>query len=112
MKGHIATSESDLAAATLSTTSGQGLLHSRKHFVPSTKTTMEHPKRNIAAGYRPFSRRVGLRYSAQVLLNSLPLLLADIFTLTATIIASRLLFYYLKWPVGIDVTACLVPITV
>jgi Undecaprenyl-phosphate galactose phosphotransferase WbaP len=112
VKGQIATSESDSASAALSTAVGQGLFQSRKRFVATAESESQEPTREARKGYRVFSRRVGLQYGAQVMLNSLPLLLADIFTLTATIMASRLLFHYLKWPVGIDVTACLVPIAV
>lgn len=112
MKGQTATSDSDLGIATLNTTVGQGLFQSRKRFVPDVEDESHESSRHAPKGYRAFSRRVGLRYGAQVLLNSLPLLLADIFALTATILASRVLFFYLKWPVGIDVSACIVPIAV
>jgi Undecaprenyl-phosphate galactose phosphotransferase WbaP len=71
---------------------------------------MEDPKRNVAAGYRPFSRRVGLRYSVQVLINSFPLLVADVFAITATIAAVRLIFIRLNLRDGMDVSSYLVPI--
>ena len=59
---------------------------------------------------RAFSRKVGYQYSWQVIINSLPLLISDILTITATIAACRLLSKLLGIEVGIDVSACLLPI--
>ncbi len=112
MKGQIATSESDLGTATLSNTVGQGLFQSRKRFVADVESESDESSRHATTGYRVFSRRVGLRYGSQILLNSLPLLLVDIFTLTATITACRILFHEFGWGVGMDVSAVLVPIAV
>src|SRR4029078_3895403 len=58
------------------------------------------------------SRRVGLLYSVQVLLNSLPLLLVDVFALTATIAFVRLIFIQLHLRDGMDVSSYLLPIAV
>jgi Undecaprenyl-phosphate galactose phosphotransferase WbaP len=65
-----------------------------------------------AAGGEPhtFTRKVGLRYVVQSLANSAPLALADLIVLTVTISACRYLFHYVGLRVGIDVSACLVPI--
>ncbi len=112
MKGQIITSDSEGSAAALSASVGQGLFQTRKRFAPAVESELHDSSQHAATRYRVFSRRVGLRYGAQVLSNSLPLLLTDIFTLTATIMACRILFHYLQRPVGIDVTACLVPITI
>jgi ABC-type multidrug transport system fused ATPase/permease subunit len=58
-----------------------------------------------------FTRRLGIRYIAQSLVNSLPLLLVDVLVLASTIAACRLLFHYVGWKVGIDVSAYLIAIT-
>ncbi len=55
-------------------------------------------------------RKVGAGYSFQVLVNSLPLLAVDILVLTAIIAACRVTFVQLGFGVGIDVSACLLPI--
>jgi Undecaprenyl-phosphate galactose phosphotransferase WbaP len=73
---------------------------------------MEDPKRSIAAGYRPFSRSVGLRYSIQVLFNSVPLLLVDVFALTATIAAVRFVFIQMHLRDGMNVSSYLFPIAI
>jgi Undecaprenyl-phosphate galactose phosphotransferase WbaP len=59
---------------------------------------------------KAFTRKVGAQYLFQVLGNSLPLLLVDILTLTATIIAVRLVSGQFN-PMRFDVSAFLVPIT-
>lgn len=112
MKGQITTSDSDSGIATLGATVGQGLFQSRKRFAVGAETESDESASGAAKESRVFSRQVGFRYGAQVLLNSLPLLLADIFTLTATILVCRLGFFYWGRQVGIDVTACLVPMAV
>jgi Undecaprenyl-phosphate galactose phosphotransferase WbaP len=50
------------------------------------------------------ARKVGFRYSLQVLLNSLPLFLVDILALTATVAVCRLAFFQLGISVGVDVS--------
>ena len=112
MKGQTVKGGGELGTATISGTVGQGVFQSRMRFVPTAETTVEDSRRNIAAGYRPFSRRVGLRYSIQVLLNSLPLLLVDVLALTATIVAVRFVFIQLKLQDGMDVSSYLLPIAV
>jgi Undecaprenyl-phosphate galactose phosphotransferase WbaP len=86
---------------------GQGLFHSRKRFAQAEESSAKETTRSVTAGYRPFSRRVGLRYSLQAVLNSLPLLLVDIAALTATIAAVRLIFIRLHLQDGIDVSSYL-----
>lgn len=111
MNGQTATSESEPDAATLGAAVGPGAFFSRKHFVPTAESTMDESRRQFAAGYRPFSRRVGLRYSIQVLRNSLPLLLVDVLALTTTIVVLRFLFIKLNLRDGIDVSSYLLPIS-
>ena len=50
--------------------SGRAFIPFAKRFVPTAESTMEESRRNVLAGYRPFSRRVGLRYSIQVLYST------------------------------------------
>jgi Undecaprenyl-phosphate galactose phosphotransferase WbaP len=57
-----------------------------------------------------FNRKVGGHYIFQTLVNSLPLLLVDILTLTATIIACRFAWGQFD-PMRFDVSAFLIPIT-
>jgi len=61
---------------------------------------------------RPFTRTVGLHYTVQVLLNSLPLLLVDVLTLTATIAICRFAFRQLGLPVGANIAEALIPIAI
>jgi Undecaprenyl-phosphate galactose phosphotransferase WbaP len=61
-------------------------------------------------GGQVLSRKVGIQYTVQVLLNSLPLLVVDIFALTATIAACRILFHKLGIVVGVDVSDSLIAI--
>jgi hypothetical protein len=77
VKGQTAGNSGELGTATIGAAVGQGLFHSRRRFVASVDDSVElaeESRQQFAAGYRPFSRRVGLRYSVQVILNSLPLL--------------------------------------
>lgn len=60
---------------------------------------------------RIHSRKAGFEYVFQTLVNSLPLLLVDIFSLTATISVIRIAFFKLGIPVGVDVSDSLVAIT-
>jgi len=110
VKGQTATSEGELSTAMLGAPVGQGVFSSRNRFVPTAEGTMDESRAQTPAGYRPFSRRVGLRYSGQVLLNSLPLLLVDVLTITATIVIIRFLFIKLNLKDGIDVSSYLLPI--
>ena len=59
---------------------------------------------------RVFTRKLGLGYILQVTLTSLPLLIADIFALTATIAVWRILFHKIGITVGIDVSDSLIAI--
>jgi Undecaprenyl-phosphate galactose phosphotransferase WbaP len=70
-----------------------------------------YTQRDFAADQRAFSRRVGLRYSIQVILNSLPLLAVDVLSLTATIAACRIVAHQFGLHVGVDVSDFLIPIT-
>ena len=78
--------------------------------MPSGSDVEESGVHDVVVGQRAFSRRVGIQYSLQVIINSLPLLLMDILAMTATIAACRILFFRLGISVGIDVSNCLLPI--
>jgi len=82
---------------------GQGLFPSRKRLASAEESGEQVLVRETGAGYRPFSRRVGFRYSLQAVLNSLPLLLVDIFALAGTIAVVRIIFLRLNLRDGIDV---------
>jgi Undecaprenyl-phosphate galactose phosphotransferase WbaP len=113
VKGQTATSGSEMGSVALGGAVGQGLFQSHKRYAPTAESTMESAedsRRNIALNFRPFSRRVGVRYSIQVLINSLPLLLVDVVALTATIAACRFLFFQINIRDGMDVSAYLLPI--
>jgi Undecaprenyl-phosphate galactose phosphotransferase WbaP len=112
VKGQTIESVEELGATTLGTVAGKGLFHSRKRFTPTGESTTDESRRDTSAAYQPFSRRVGAWYSLQVLLTSLPLLLVDIFALTATIVACRLAFHATGLWIGLDVSAYLMPIAV
>lgn len=101
----------DIATATLSAAgTGRGLFQSRMRYSPSAGDAVESGQHEIVAARRVFSRRVGLQYSLQVILNSLPLLMIDMLALTATIAACRFVYFKLGIAVGIDVSNCLIPI--
>jgi Undecaprenyl-phosphate galactose phosphotransferase WbaP len=111
LKGQTATNRGELGAATLgAAVGGGGIFHSKLRFSPLLADTREESRRDAAPAHRPFSRRIGPRYTFQVLIHSLPLLLVDVFALTATIAAIRIAFYKFGLGVGIDVSASLVPI--
>lgn len=110
MKGQTAATGGEAGTVTLGGSVGQGLFHSRRRFAAPGGTATEESRREVLAGYRPFSRRVGGRYSIQALLTSLPLLLVDVSVLTATVVAVRLLFIRVGLQDGIDVSGYLLPI--
>jgi Undecaprenyl-phosphate galactose phosphotransferase WbaP len=89
---------------------GQGLFQSRKRVVSAEDSDVGDSGELLATGYRPFSRRVGVRYSLQVLFNSLPLLFTDIFILTATITVCRFFFLQFGLPISLDISASFLPI--
>ncbi len=59
---------------------------------------------------RAVTRKVGVQYTFQVLANSLPLLLVDVLTLATAIFICRTAFHQLGFSIGIDLSACLLPI--
>ncbi len=90
---------------------GRGTFHSSLHYTPDSIETDESGEHVVQVSQRAFSRRVGFRYSMQVILNSLPLLAADILAITATIGICRVIFYKLGFvSVGMDVSECLLPV--
>lgn len=110
LKGQTATSESDLSSVTLGAHVGKGLFHTRSRYVTAAETTLVEPRRHLATEYRPFSRRVGLRYSIQTLANSLPLVAVDVLALVSTVVACRFLFFWLNIRDGINVSSWLLSI--
>ncbi len=111
MKGQTAATGGEAGNVTLGGAVGQGLFQSRRRFAAPAETTTEESRRDVAVGYRPFSRRVGVHYSIQAALTSLPLLAVDLFVLTATIAAVRLFFIHINLRDGIDVSGYLLPIS-
>ncbi len=91
---------------------GGGVFHPGLRFESLVADAHDESRSGTGAVQRhAFTRRVGFRYSIQVLLNSLPLLLIDILVLTATIAACRTVFMYFKFGIGLDVSEGLIPIT-
>lgn len=109
MKSETETSQGDGGTALLSGGVGRGVFqsHLRHASVDDPAASGEF---HAAEAQRVFSRHVGARYSTQILLASLPLLIADVFVMTATIAACRIIFSRLGIVIGIDVSACLLPI--
>lgn len=87
---------------------GRGMFQSHLHFNPvvADEESGEHV---VVLGQPVFSRRVGLRYSTQVLLASVPLLLVDMVAIVFTIAACRFITLEAGIRLGIDVSATLVP---
>ncbi|HEX3599574.1 MAG TPA: hypothetical protein VHU84_05490, partial [Lacipirellulaceae bacterium] len=113
MKGQTETAGGDVGTATLGASGvGRGMFQSGFHHSLDVvaEESGEHPV--ISAGQHAFSRRVGAWYSLQVVINSLPLLLHDIFAMTATIAICRWISFKIGMQVGIDVSACLLPIAI
>jgi len=113
VKGQTEAAEGEAGTATLSASGvSWGFLQSRLRDAPTESDVEQSGPQIAAAGWRAFSRRVGFHYSLQVMANSLPLLIADLFTITATIAACRIISKALGIDVGIDVSASLLPIAV
>lgn len=89
---------------------GGGPSHARFRFI-NPRTRADAALNDEARGEpNTFTRKVGLRYVVQALANSAPLAVVDLIVLTVTISACRYLFHYFGLRVGIDVSACLIPI--
>ena len=111
MKGQTETVGSDSGTATLSAASvGRGVFQPRVCVSQSESEVDDSGAHAVIAGHRAFSRRVGLKYSLQVMLHSLPLLLCDVCALAFAIGALRLLSKQLDFQVGIDVSGSFLPI--
>lgn len=112
MKGQTEVGRGETGTALLGGTfSRGGVFHSRVRYSSMMEQSKLDDQDEAVAGHRIFTRKVGLQYVVQAMLNSLPLLLVDILALTATIAACRILFHQFHYAVGIDVSACLIPIT-
>jgi Undecaprenyl-phosphate galactose phosphotransferase WbaP len=105
-------SEVELSTATFGAALGQGMFQSHKRFLSATESATDGARTGAVAGYRAFSRRVGFWYSLQVIVNSLPLLLADIVGLTAPLVACYFAFGAAGISMGLDISSCLVPIAI
>jgi Undecaprenyl-phosphate galactose phosphotransferase WbaP len=111
VKREIETIEGDVGTAILSAGMGRGTFQSTLRYVPESTALDESGEQVLPLNQRAFSRQVGFRYSLQVILNSLPLLIADIVAITATIGICRIIFYKLGFvSVGMDVSECLMPV--
>lgn len=87
-----------------------GLSHARFRYLNPADRLPETAPSESGERPRTFSRKVGAAYLLQALVNSAPLVLGDLFVLTATISACRYLFHYFNFAVGIDVSSSLLPI--
>jgi Undecaprenyl-phosphate galactose phosphotransferase WbaP len=77
---------------------------------PAPEQSLTDVEGESAPPTQTYSRRLGAHYVWQVFLNSAPLVVVDMFVLTATIIACRYLFHVLNFSVSIDVSSFLIPI--
>jgi Undecaprenyl-phosphate galactose phosphotransferase WbaP len=111
VKGQIEAEVSESATALIGTHVPRGgVSHSRVCYGTLDDDAQNASMEQRAEGNKASTRRVGPHYLFQLLLNSLPLLLVDILTLTATIIGCRLLWGQFD-TTRIDVSAFLIPIT-
>ena len=113
MKDQTESSGDDIGTATLSASGvGRGMFQSHLRYNPTTGDAEDSGQHIAPAGSRAFSRKVGVRYSLQVISNSLPLLLMDVFALTATIAAVRFVFLQFGLNPGLDISNSFLPIAV
>jgi Undecaprenyl-phosphate galactose phosphotransferase WbaP len=111
VKRETETIEGDVGTAILSAGMGRGTFHSTLRYATESTELDESGDHVLPLNQRAFSRHVGFRYSLQVILNSLPLLVADILAITGTIGVCRIIFYQLGFrSVGMDVSECLMPV--
>jgi Undecaprenyl-phosphate galactose phosphotransferase WbaP len=111
VKGQTEAVGGDVGTATLSAGVGRGMFNSGVHYATDIAETEQSGEHTQPKSQRAFSRRVGAQYSLQVILNSLPLLIADILAITATIGIFRVIFFKLGVvSVGMDVSECLLPV--
>jgi len=103
-------SSRDAGTAVFGAGTASGVFHAPVRRQAAAQESVADNEANAGISERVHTRRVGVQYAAQVLSNSLPLLLVDIFALTATISACRLLFFKLGIPVGVDVSDSLIAI--
>jgi len=102
----------ETATATIGAGLWRGSLYrSGVPYVPATLEKQQSDSK-VDLGIRPeaFTRTVGAQYVVQSWMNSLPLLIVDLLTLTATVTICRFLFQQLGIVVGIDVSSGLLPI--
>jgi Undecaprenyl-phosphate galactose phosphotransferase WbaP len=100
----------DVGTALFGTGTARGVFHAPVRCQMSAHDSPANGGMDPAINDRVHTRKVGIQYVFQALLNSLPLLLVDIFALTATISACRMAFFKLGIPVGVDVSDSLIAI--
>ncbi len=111
MSGQTEVGGDDVGTATLSGAFARGeVFQGRLGYGPPVEQALADEASESAAAHKPFTRKVGVEYSVQALLNSLPLLVVDLFALTATIAACRFVFREFGFTVGLDVSSGLIPI--
>jgi Undecaprenyl-phosphate galactose phosphotransferase WbaP len=111
VKGQTEAGAGEMGAAMLGPSAvGGGIFQSGLRFDPLVEEVRDDSRKGSAAPSRAFTRRVGLRYSIQVALSSLPLLLVDVFALAASVILCRQVFSYLDFGIGRNVFESLLTI--
>jgi Undecaprenyl-phosphate galactose phosphotransferase WbaP len=111
VKGQTETGGGEFGTVTLGASDvGSGVFNSGLPGMHLAEDEQDDSGRASSPAHRPFSRKIGLRYSIQVLVNSLPLLIADFMALTAAIVVCRTVFIYFDWLIWLDLSAYLVPI--
>jgi Undecaprenyl-phosphate galactose phosphotransferase WbaP len=113
VKGQTEDIGAEIGTATLgaAVARGSGVFNSVAPASRLTEESLGGTNADADVGARAFTRKVGIQYIVQVWLNSLPMLIVDVLTLTATIVAWRLLWHRLDPSVQFDVSTFLVPIT-
>jgi Undecaprenyl-phosphate galactose phosphotransferase WbaP len=111
VKGQSETGGGEFGTALLGATAvSQGVFPSDMQLGPVTEDAQDDSRQAASAAHRPFSRKIGLRYTIHVLLNSLPLLTVDFIALTAAVAVCRTVFLYFSLDIWMDLSAYLIPI--
>jgi Undecaprenyl-phosphate galactose phosphotransferase WbaP len=107
--------ETATATATATVAAGFGRGRTIRAGVPYVAVAQEsqvEERVEAKAGHDAFSRTVGVQYAVQSLMNSLPLLIVDVFTLAATVAVFRFFFQQVGIRVGFDISSGLAPIAI
>jgi Undecaprenyl-phosphate galactose phosphotransferase WbaP len=110
--GRTEASGTELSASMYGTAVAQGgVFHSRLRYVSPADRRQSDMTEESSTQPQAFTRKIGAQYVVQALANSVPLVLVDLFVLTAAIAACRVLFSQLGILVGFNVfSAYLIPI--